>query len=288
MLGLGQGRTEMLQKLLFLQADAICIEEGFIRSIVPEVFAQRDKSLRAYANPISFRLDAVGPHFWPKPEICIRTFLSTHQFTHEERSLGADIRHLIVKEDISKYNFCVSQTARNLPNVLVIDQAYNDLSVVLQGGEEGIFKQMLISAIESNPGKQIGVKIHPEYKYRKTYLSELTNEFADQITVYADDFDINVLLSGCETIYTYSSTTGLEGLLRKKNVVTFGHPVYAGYGATDDRRIGLSASRNLSVDEIVFALYAQNIIYLSPSTGKRTSATKALEELIWLKKEYNQ
>ena len=147
---------------------------------------------------------------------------------------------------------------------------------------------MLISAIERNPRKKIGVKIHPEFKYRKTYLSEFAREFSDRVTVYADDFDINVLLNGCESVYTYSSTTGLEGLLRQKEVVTFGCPIYAGYGLTDDCRVGLTVNRNLSVDEIAFALYVQNIIYLSPTTGKRTSATEALQALLWLKGEYNK
>ena len=286
--GLAQGRTAMLQKLLFLGADALCLEEGFVRSVVPEIFAQRDKTLIAYANPISYRLDSVGPHFWPKDNIGIRSFMSSHQFTESERNLGAEIRQLIVNEDISKYNFCQPKKVRTFPEVLVIDQAYNDLSVFLQGGEEGVFKTMLINAIEDNPGKTVGVKIHPEFKYRKTYLSQLTKEFSGKIAVYADDFDINALLASCETVYTYSSTTGLEGILRNKNVVTFGCPIYAGYGLSDDRRIGLSFQRNLSPDEMAFSLYAQNIVYVSPTTGKRTDPTDALQELVWLKKEYNK
>ena len=59
-IGFGQGRTTLLQKLLFMQADAICLEEGVICSVVPEIFAQRDKRLRPYASPISFRLDTGG------------------------------------------------------------------------------------------------------------------------------------------------------------------------------------------------------------------------------------
>ncbi len=284
--GFAQGRTEMLQRLLFLQASPICFEEGFVRSVLPEIYAQRNPDLRHYANNISYRLDSVGPHFLPRSNVGIRRFLKEHEFTEEQRVKGRDLRLLLIEKNISKYNFVQGDRPVGDDYVLVIDQAYNDLSVYLQGGEEGIFRHMLEAAIEENPGSKIAVKLHPEFKHRKTYLFPVPDEYKDKMVLFADDTDIMMLLAASHSVYTFSSTVGLEAIIREKRAVVFGNPVYAGYGLSDDRCINLPTNRRLTADELVYALYLQNMLYLSPSTGERCHHLQAIDELLWLKKKF--
>ncbi len=284
--GFAQGRTEMLQRLLFLQASPICFEEGFVRSVLPEIYAQRSPDLRHYANNISYRLDSVGPHFLPRSNVGIRRFLKEHEFTEEQRVKGRDLRLLLIEKNISKYNFVQGDRPVGDDYVLVIDQAYNDLSVYLQGGEDGIFRHMLEAAIEENPGSKIAVKLHPEFKHRRTYLFPVPDEYKDKVVLFVDDTDIMMLLSASHSVYTFSSTVGLEAIIREKRAVVFGNPVYAGYGLSDDRCINLPTNRRLTADELVYALYLQNMLYLSPSTGERCHHLQAIDELLWLKKKF--
>ncbi len=126
--------------------------------------------------------------------------------------------------------------------------------------------ELLKKVREDNPSAYIIFKPHPDVVYggRLGVLSEKSQQFYDAQII---DNPITDLFEVVDEIHTISSLSGFEALMRRKKVVTYGMPFYAGWGLTDDRLTCSRRNRKLTIDQLVAATLILYPIYVDPKTG---------------------
>jgi capsule polysaccharide export protein KpsC/LpsZ len=80
-------------------------------------------------------------------------------------------------------------------------------------------------------------------------------------------------------VYTLTSLSGLEALLRGIKVTTLGRPFYAGFGLTDDRLARFREQRKLTLEELVAGAYLIYPKYFDPTTGKKMQALDVVKNI---------
>ncbi len=223
------------------------LEEGFIRDY------------EGFTSPVSLVIDPIGIYYDPTKPSLLENLLNFYEPMQEELETGRRIRKWIIKNKVSKYNNYKPLDKTLLSGwqerVLVVDQTYKDMSVVLCGADEKTFREMLECAIYENPQAKIYVKLHPMVYLGKKrgYLQKVKSN--DRIKVIWENFNPIQLLEHMDKVYTVSSQMGFEAILLEKEVHCFGLPFYAGWGLTRDRIKCDRRKRRLSVDKMVFMVY---------------------------------
>jgi capsular polysaccharide export protein len=92
-----------------------------------------------------------------------------------------------------------------------------------------------------------------------------------------------MVLSG---VYTCTSQLGFEALLAGKKVKTYGMPIYAGWGLTEDTLSCPRRKRKRSVEELFYALYIAFAVHIDPFTSERCSLEQYLDSLLRLRTMY--
>ena len=99
---------------------------------------------------------------------------------------------------------------------------------------------------------------------------------ADQIVSEAD---IISCIMQADEIHTMTSLAGFEALLRRKKVVCYGLPFYAGWGLTEDKLTLPRRTRILTLQELVAGAMIAYPLYLNPENGRPTDVFGALSIL---------
>ncbi|WP_456478937.1 capsular polysaccharide export protein, LipB/KpsS family, partial [Nautilia sp.] len=94
-------------------------------------------------------------------------------------------------------------------------------------------------------------------------------------------------LDVCDEVHTITSLSGFEGIIRGKEVYTYGMPFYAGWGLTIDEKKCERRKRKLSVNELVAGAYILYPRYISPKTGKFCEVEVLIKDIEELKNKYN-
>jgi capsular polysaccharide export protein len=94
------------------------------------------------------------------------------------------------------------------------------------------------------------------------------------------DCRIADILGRVDVVYTVSSLTGFEALIRGLPVRCFGLPFYAGWGATADALAGARRTRRRTTEEIFAAAYLLYARYVDPLSGQACDAETAIERLV--------
>ena len=147
----------------------------------------------------------------------------------------------------------------------MVDQTYNDMSVVLGMADEKTFTEMYYSAMEENPKALILVKTHPDVirRKKKGYLTKV--KLYKNILLLGENYNPIALLKLVSKVYTVTSQLGMEALLLNKEVHCFGAPFYAGWGLTKDKIIKIERrKKQLSLAELVAAVYLLYPKYVVP------------------------
>lgn len=175
---------------------------------------------------------------------------------------------LLIEKRLSKYNLPdVGDPTRHFAvktrrRVLVLGQVDNDAAVRMGNPAGWRMSDMVRLAKLENPNAEILYRPHPEiYKgYQRSRLK------ADQIERFArivsPDGPLIDLFETVDHVYTLSSLSGLEALLRGLEVTTLGTPFYAGWGLTDDRT-QKHRGRSLTVLELFAGVYLKYPRYLA-------------------------
>lgn len=260
------------------------VEDGFIRSI----------GLGAeHILPMSLCFDDCSIYYNAQEESRLEKLITTYRVNPYEVEKARRIINKIKTNKISKYNITGTTIIKNLPKnkkkVLVIGQVEEDQSIKY-GASHGINNKLLLhKAIAENPGAMIIYRPHPDVNngLRKNISNP---EKSNSICHILDDKNIDLcwLLDNIDHVYTITSLTGFEALLRGKKVTTFGTPFYAGWGLTDDR--GLIRNRNIkrSIEEVFFCAYILYPTYFSLKEGKIVSIEKIIDEIISAKKSIKE
>lgn len=250
------------------------LEDGFLRS----------RGLGAsLVPPVSLVLDPEGIYYDPTRKSQLETLIRHHagqmrpdQIERIERAIAE-----IHSQNLSKYN--LSGNLSPLPEghrILVPGQVSDDASI-RQGAPRDIGNaELLAKARADNPDAVILYKPHPDV------VAGLREGHVDAPERWADavlpDAPIAPLLAAVQEVWTLTSLTGFEALLRGCRVTVLGTPFYAGWGLTRD--LGPVPARRLAgprpgLQALAYATLIAYPRYHDPVTGLPCPLEVALTRL---------
>ncbi len=203
---------------------AMRVEDGFLRS----------RGLGAeLVPPLSLVLDDLGIYYDPTHEsrlerlIAARAVLRADQKRRAERLIAR-----LTGAGLSKYN--LGGALPDLPPghlVLVPGQVEDDASILTGAGTVRCNLDLLRAARAARPGAVILYKPHPDVE---AGLRAGAVDAAGLADVVLSRVDPAALLERVGEVWTMTSLTGFEALLRGVKVTTLGVPFYAGWGLSED------------------------------------------------------
>lgn len=269
----GYTDSYFLNKYL-LNKKVIRVEDGFIRS----------SSLGAsHSTPYSLSFDSNGLYYNCYQESDLENILNNYDFKNDKILMDntEKILDTILKLRISKYNPAIVKKNNILKfrkRVAILGQVANDSSLKY-GNPHGItLDEMILLAKEENLDAEIIYRPHPEvYKgFQKNIFNK--NFFDGIVNISTPEEDVLDLIDSVDHVYTITSLSGFEALLRGKKVTLLGAPFYAGWGLTDDRVIIERRNRKLNLLELLagaYLLYPKYLGNLKDSfTGLMTACFK--------------
>ena len=250
--------------------DAVRVEDGFLRS----------RGLGAeLVPPLSLVCDDLGIYYDPSQASRLETLIQERAELRPDQALRADkLIDRVRKLGISKYNLDSAPTL--LPEgrlILVPGQVEDDASILLGTSKIRTNADLLKTTRTANPDAVILYKPHPDVTagLRKGHVPDPLI-WADQIV----GGDMAQLLERVAEVWTMTSGTGFEALMRGVKVVTFGAPFYAGWGLTDDR--GDTPDRRtaqIPLNGLVHAALIDYPRYYDPATRQPCSVEVAVDRL---------
>jgi capsular polysaccharide export protein len=239
----------------------IRVEDGFLRSV----------GLGSDFMPAaSLALDERGAHYDPRTRSGLEILLRESEFDIRLIERARRLIDLLVARGITKYNLAASAAPvvaapEGRSRILVPGQVEDDLSVQLGGGDIRTNLDLLARVRAANPGAYLVYKPHPDVEagHRKGAVPDAeARRFAD---VVVREGAIPSLLAAVDELHTLTSLAGFEALLRRRRVVVYGRPFYAGWGLTEDV-VAPSRGRRLSLEELVAGALILYPRYLDPVT----------------------
>ena len=160
---------------------------------------------------------------------------------------------------------------------MVVGQVEDDASIRCGAGEIATNPTLLENARAARPDAVLIYKPHPDVTAGlRTGAFDATG-LADLVV---QDADISALLGQVSELWTMTSLTGFEALLRGVHVVTTGAPFYAGWGLTQD--LGDVPPRRraeVSLAGLVHATLIDYPRYFDPKTGLACPVEVAVKRL---------
>ena len=238
--------------------DAVRVEDGFIRS----------RGLGAeLVPPLSLVTDDIGIYYDPSRPSRLEQMIAHRAEMRLDQIARADaLIQSLTSQGISKYN--LGGTAVELPKgerVLVVGQVEDDASIRLGAGEISTNRALLENARAAHPDAVLIYKPHPDVTAGLRTGAFDASDLADLVL---PDADISTLLTEVSELWTMTSLTGFEALLRGVHVVTTGAPFYAGWGLTQD--LGDVPPRrraDVTLAGLVHATLIDYPRYFDPKTG---------------------
>ncbi|KUF09302.1 capsular polysaccharide biosynthesis protein [Pseudoponticoccus marisrubri] len=238
------------------------VEDGFLRS----------RGLGAeLVPPLSLVLDPDGIYYDPRRpsrlEALIRaraTDLRPDQFERVTRLIGR-----LTAKNLSKYN--LSGELPTFPDglrILVPGQVEDDASILTGSPEMTSNAALLARVRQEHPAAHVIWKPHPDVEAGlRTGAVDTPEHWADTVLRGGD---MGALLRQVDEVWTLTSLTGFEALLRGCRVTTLGAPFYAGWGLTRD--LGPVPARRLSgprpsLEALAHAALIDYPRYFDPVTG---------------------
>ncbi len=224
------------------------VEDGFIRSV----------GLGSdFARPASLIVDRRGIYFDPRRPSDLEALLNNAAIDDAARIRARNLRQSIVSLGMSKYNAGCRQPldikdAGGRIIILVPGQVEDDASIAVGSVDICTNLQLLREVRRCCPDDYIVYKPHPDVlagNRRGRLDPTRIQAYCNRIVT---DRDISVCLKTADQVHTMTSLTGFEALMRKKKVVTYGLPFYAGWGLTEDRHSIARRRRRLTLDDLVY------------------------------------
>ncbi len=250
------------------------MEDGFLRS------AGLGSDLTA---PGSLVLDPDGIYYDPSRPSRLEHILQSAEFTPEERARAAELRALIVKSRISKYNLPARERlqvgARAGQRILLVPgQVADDASVRLGAPGVGDNLALLEAVRRENPDAYVIYKPHPDV-LSGNRAGALHGVAQPPWDLLVGQVPLASCLDAAHEVHTMTSLVGFEALLRGLAVVTYGQPFYAGWGLTVDQAPLARRTRRLNLDELVAGALLRYPRYMSWSARCFVSAEDKVREL---------
>jgi capsular polysaccharide export protein len=250
--------------------DAVRVEDGFVRS----------RGLGAeLVPPLSLVTDDLGIYYDPSRPSRLEHWIAQRAALRVDQQLRAEaLIRTLTSQGISKYN--LGGDMPMLPEghrVLVIGQVEDDASIRC-GAEDITTNQGLLKAArDAHPDAVVIYKPHPDVE---AGLRDGAFDASGLADLVATQTDISALLSEVQELWTMTSLTGFEALLRGVKVVTTGAPFYAGWGLTTDK--GDVPPRRCAEPTLAGLVHATLIDYpryFDPKTGFACTVEVAVKRL---------
>jgi capsular polysaccharide export protein len=236
----------------------VALEEGFLRSVG---FGQQN------VEPLSVIVDPVGIYYDSTRCSWLERLLEEGALDDPVLLARAEAAIAMLRaEKLTKFNTAPTVDERELYSglgddfILIIDQTFNDESVLRSGAGPDPFTTMLRQARLDHPDRRIVIKSHttvlntPGPGYFATHDAS-----GGRVTVFDRD------------------------LIAGKPVTCFGLPFYAGWGLTRDRVACPRRRRRRSLAQIFAAAYLLYPTYVDPYLGQRCDFERAVEILLFLR-----
>lgn len=270
----------------FPEMKLIRVEDGFIRSI----------GLGSeHILPLSLCFDKMGIYYDCHHESELEKILNNIKCNEDEIKFAKKIINIIIDNNISKYNLnnvCISDKIKNIISlnkvkVLVIEQVSNDESIIFGQKKVITNKELLQTAINENKNSIILYKRHPDIVSKKRFESiNFYDIKSNNVIIIDEKIDVVQLLNYVDKVYTITSLSGMEALLRGKKVITLGCPFYSGWGLTEDREKISRRKRILSIEELFIGAYIKYPKYILPNKNN-VSLNEVINFIISSKKNIN-
>lgn len=261
------------------------VEDGFIRSV--NLGALR-------APPISLCFDRSGYLYYDATgESDLERIVQNYDFANDPELMERARSGLqkLIGSRLSKYNVSTDADIEKIygpkikKRILVVGQVEGDMSIE-KGCNRPIDNNSFVWYVaRENPDAQIIYKPHPEVLrgIRKDVPQSDPYEVSGVAQVLTQDITLADAFKTVDHVYTITSLSGFEALIRGIPVTCYGMPFYAGWGATDDRQECPRRTAKRSVEEIFAAAYILYPRYFDPIVGEEITFEKALDLLAWMK-----
>ncbi|NNH18167.1 hypothetical protein HLB01_03845 [Bordetella trematum] len=250
------------------------MEDGFLRS---------SNLGAAHTTPYSLILDSGGLHYDSEGDSDVERILNKKSFSSDDLVKAAECLRFLRGLGLSKYNPPTSLDAptpgiKTRRRIAVLGQVDNDMSVRLGNPDGWSMVDMIKLAKLEHPDAEILYRPHPE-----VYLGYQRSKFKSRriknvCTVVSPDSSLIDFLESVDHVYTLTSLSGFEALLRGVSVTVLGTPFYAGWGLTDDRVKLPHRKVELSIEEIFAGAYLKYPRYLAdlsrPDIGFKAAALR--------------
>ncbi|AJQ97342.1 beta-3-deoxy-D-manno-oct-2-ulosonic acid transferase [Gynuella sunshinyii] len=259
----------------------IHLEDGFIRSV----------GLGSnFVPPRSLVLDGSGIYFDPRTPSDLEHILCNAVFTPDELDEARIVRQLIEANGITKYNLeprdqpSWSNKSNGRTTILIPGQVEDDASIRYGCTSITTNLELIRTTRQTVPNAFIIYKPHPEV----TSGNRAGRLTLDRVEPFVDAIETNAsiisCIEHCDAVYTMTSLSGFDALLRGKEVVTFGQPFYAGWGLTKDMEVDGEAfkrrTRELTINELVAGTLLRYPIYWDPINKCHTTCRKTIEYIV--------
>lgn len=248
------------------------IEDGFLRSAGLGA---------ALVQPCSLTLDSRRPHYDPAGPSDLEALLQTAEFDAAMLERADALIALLRSAGLTKYN--LSGTPLELPKgrriVLVPGQVERDHSVRLgNAGVTGMI-DLLARVRAEEPDAFLIYKPHPDVVSGLRAGGEGERDAAHLADLVAPDASLTDLLDRVDAVHVLTSLTGLEALVRGRQVIVHGQPFYSGWGLTQDCAPIARRTRRRSLAELVAGALIAYPLYASARTGAPCSVEALAQEL---------
>jgi capsular polysaccharide export protein len=250
------------------------VEDGFLRSV----------GLGAeFSPPLSWVMDGRGMHFDPAQPSDLEHLLQTRIWSAPQLSRAARLRERVVVSGITKYSVGYSTWERPRGSarvILVPGQVESDASLRFGASALRTNVALLRAVRQASPTAYLVYKPHPDVNARLRAQGAGEAQARDYCDEVVTDVAMGQLLMKVDETHVLTSLAGFESLLRRKTVVCYGLPFYAGWGLTEDMLSIGRRTRRLTLDELVAGSLIDYPRYISRTDGRSASPERALDELM--------
>lgn len=239
------------------------VEDGFIRSV----------SLGALRSPpLSLTFDSQDMFFNSEAPTDLEGILSSYDFDANPEILrrARAVMDTLLSTRLSKYNSSAAVDIetiygpKNAKRILVVGQVERDASIQYGCRIKMTNNDLVWLARRENPDAQVIYKPHPEVLQGTAEPVSNPDLVRGAALVLDNDISLADSFQTIDHVYTITSLSGFEALMRGISVTTLGCPFYSGWGLTDDRQLNSRRGRNLTVEQVFAAAYILYPKYLDP------------------------
>lgn len=254
------------------------IEDGFVRSVGLGSM---------HTPPYSLCLDKKGMYFDSTKPSDLEDILNFYDFKSNP-ALLARAKNCIKKLEklgISKYNHVAKRDVyeiygpKDKKRILVIGQVEDDASIQKGSDKKWTNNDLVRLAHKENPDAEIIYKPHPDVLTGRRKKQSDPNEIRHIAKVIEEPLSLVDSFKTIDHVYTITSLSGFEAIIREIPVTTLGAPFYSGWGLTDDRQIIDRRKRKLTKEELFACAYILYPKYIDPSSKQKLTLEETIERL---------